>query len=158
MMIQEQVDADYDRARRRAFFRGLRARFLGGRDHLLSFDEVRKVLGANNRFYLGRKVVEVSKIVGSIGRHREFDSDFMPLNANLDYRWMRVDQALRRGVELPAVRLYKIGAAYFVEDGNHRVSVARYQGVEMIDAEVTQFQAHSSMGLEVSDLELAVAC
>ena len=158
MMIQEQVDADYDRARRRAFFRGLRAHFLGGRDHLLSFDEVRKVLGANNRFYLGRKVVEVSKIVGSIGRHREFDSDFMPLNANLDYRWKRVDQALRRGVELPAVRLYKIGAAYFVEDGNHRVSVACYQGVEMIDAEVTQFQAHSSMGLEVPDLELAVAC
>ena len=96
--------------------------------------------------------------MGSVGRHGEFDSDFMPLNANLGYRWKRVDQALRRGVELPAVRLYKIGAAYFVEDGNHRVSVARYLGVEMIDAEVTQFQAHSSMGLEVSDLELAVAC
>jgi hypothetical protein len=27
--------------------------------------------------------------------------------------------------------------AYFVEDGNHRVSVAHYQGVEWIDAEVT---------------------
>ena len=125
---------------------------------MLSFDEVRKVLGANNRFYLGRKVVEVSKIVGSIGRHREFDSDFMPLNANLDYRWKRVDQALRRGVELPAVSLYKIGAAYFVEDGNHRVSVSRYQGIEMIDAEVTEFRARSSAGLKIPDLELAVAC
>ena len=65
---------------------------------------------------------------------------------------------LRRGVELPAVSLYKIGDAHFVEDGNHRVSVARYQGVEMIDAEVTQFGARSFAGLEVSDLELAVAC
>jgi hypothetical protein len=96
--------------------------------------------------------------VGSVGRHREFDRNFMPLTANLGYRWKRVDQALRRGVELPAVSLNKIGAAYFVEDGNHRVSVARYQGVEMIDAEVTQFEAHSSMGPKVSDLELAVAC
>lgn len=158
MMIEDRVDADYDHARRRAFFGGLRARFLGGRDRLLSFDEVRRALGANNRFYLGRMVVEVSKIVGSVGRHGEFDPNFMPLKANLGHRWKRIDQALRRGVELPAVSLYKIGDAYFVEDGNHRVSVARYQGVEMIDAEVTQFGARSSAGLEVSDLELAVAC
>jgi hypothetical protein len=157
MLIEDRVDADYDRARRRAFFGRLRARFLGGRDRLLSFDEVRRALGANNKFYLGRKVVEVSKIVGSVGRHGEFDPNFMPLKANLGYRWKRVNGALRRGVELPAVSLYKIGDAYFVEDGNHRVSVARYQGVEMIDAQVTQFGARSSLGLEVSDLELAVA-
>jgi hypothetical protein len=56
------------------------------------------------------------------------------------------------------VSLYKIGDAYFVEDGNHRVSVARYQGVEMLDAEITEFRARSSVGLEVSDLGLAVAC
>jgi len=35
--------------------------------------------------------------------------------------------------------LHKIGDSYFVEDGNHRVSVARYQGVETIEAEVTEF-------------------
>ena len=53
--------------------------------------------------------------------------------------------------------VHKIGDAYFVEDGNHRVSVSRYQGIEMIDAEVTQFGARSSAGLKVPDLELAVA-
>jgi hypothetical protein len=31
-----------------------------------------------------------------------------------------------------------MGDSYFVEDGNHRVSVARYQGVETIEAEVTE--------------------
>ena len=36
--------------------------------------------------------------------------------------------------------LYKIGDAYFVEDGNHRVSVARYQGVQWIDAEVVELR------------------
>ena len=158
MNLEEQVDVDFGRARRRAFFGSLRARFLGGRDRLLSFDEVRKALGADNRFYLGRKVVEVSKIVGSVGRHEEFDRDFMPVKASLSYKWRRIDRALRGGEELPAVSLYKIGDAYFVVDGNHRVSVARYQGVEMIDAEVTQFGARSSADLEVPDLEFAVAC
>ncbi len=160
MMVEAQVDADYDRAWRRAFFGGLKTRFVGNRNRLLSFEEVWRALGANNRSYLGRKVVKVSKIVGSVGRHREFDCNFMPLKANLGYRWKRVDQALRRGVELPAVSLYKIGDAYFVEDGNHRVSVARYQGVEMIDAQVTEFRPRSSSSglLRDPDLELALAC
>jgi hypothetical protein len=158
MSLEEQVDVDFGRARRQAFFGGLKTRFVGGRDRLLSFDEVRRALGADNRFYLGRKVVEVSKIVGSVGRHGEFDRNFMPAKSSLSYKWKRIDRALRRGVELPAVSLYKIGDAYFVEDGNHRVSVSRYQGIEMIDAEVTEFGARSSAGLKVPDLELAVAC
>ena len=37
--------------------------------------------------------------------------------------------------------LYKIGSSYFVLDGHHRVSVARFQGVEFTDAEVTEFRA-----------------
>ena len=39
------------------------------------------------------------------------------------------------------VVLYKLGERFFVVDGNHRVSVARYQGVEWIEAEVTQLYA-----------------
>ncbi len=58
----------------------------------------------------------------------------------MEDRWKRVDLAFRRGEELPMVSLYKIGEAYFVLDGHHRVSVARYHGVEMIDAEVTEFR------------------
>ena len=107
---------------------------------------------------MGRKVVEVSKVVGSVGRHGEFDRNFMPAKSSLSYKWKRIDRALRRGVKLPAVSLYKIGDAYFVEDGNHRVSVARYQGTEMLDAKVTEFGARSSVDLDVPDLELAVAC
>ena len=55
-------------------------------------------------------------------------------------RWKRVDRALLRGEELPPVSLYKLGERYFVEDGNHRVNVARYHGVEMIEAEITEFR------------------
>jgi hypothetical protein len=63
----------------------------------------------------------------------------MPTKASLAERWKRVDRPFHSGLELPAVRLYKIGDSYFVEDGNHRVSVARYQGVQWIEAEVTEF-------------------
>jgi hypothetical protein len=148
MSLEEQVDKEFLRARHRAFFRRLAARLRGHpeRGTLAAFDEARRALAADNRLYLGRRVVEVSKIVGSVGRHRQFDGGFMPTRAGMAEKWKRVDRAFHRGVELPPVRLYKLGDTYFVEDGNHRVSVARYQGVEWIEAEVTEFHPRLSAG------------
>ncbi|HEX2181917.1 MAG TPA: hypothetical protein VHH10_06495 [Rubrobacteraceae bacterium] len=138
MSIEEQVDKDFVRARHRALAGRVAAFFRGERRDLLAFDEVRRASRANGGMRRGRRDVEVRRIVGSVGRHRQFDSDFMPRKASLRDKWERVDRAFVRGEELPPVSLYKIGDKYFVEDGNHRVSVARYQGVEMIDAEVTE--------------------
>ena len=45
------------------------------------------------------------------------------------------------GKFLPPVELYKLGGEYFVLDGNHRVSVARYRGIAAVDAMVTEFLA-----------------
>jgi hypothetical protein len=90
---------------------------------------------------LGRTVVAVEKIVGSVGRSEDFDGDFLPIRRSLGERWKRVDRAFHRGVQLPPVELYKLGGRYFVLDGNHRISVARYQGVEWIEAEVTRLYA-----------------
>ena len=39
----------------------------------------------------------------------------------------------------PPVELYKIGDAYFVLDGHHRVSVARYHEVPTVEAAVAEF-------------------
>jgi len=141
MSLEEQVEKDFLRARHRAFFGRLAARIRRdkGGSGLLAFEEARKAIRADNRFYLGRRVVEVSKIVGSVNRHREFDRGFMPARGRMAEKWKRVDRAFHRGVELQPVRLYKLGDAYFVEDGNHRISVARYQQVEWIDAYVTEF-------------------
>ena len=138
MDIEEQVDADFTRARRRAFVRRMRARLRGGatRAGLRSFEEVRKAKGAYNGVRLGTRTVPVEKIVGSVGRHEDFDPDFLPAKASLEARWKRIDRAYHRGEEMPPVVLHKLGDEYFVEDGNHRVSVARFQGVEWIDAVV----------------------
>jgi len=119
---------------------------------LLSFEEVRKALGVSNKVRIGRRVVAVERIVGSVGRTRDFDRSFLPARASVGEKWKRIDRAFHRGQELPPVVLYKVGEAYFVEDGNHRVSVARYQGVEWIDAEVVEL--HSS----IPEVERSAAC
>jgi hypothetical protein len=138
----EQSDRDFSRARRRAFLRRIGAylRRDPGSNQLLSFDEVKGALGAISQVYLGLREVPVSKIVGSVGRHRDFDRVFLPSKPDLGTRWRRIDEIMHRDEELPPVNLYKIGDAYFVQDGNHRVSVARQQGVEMIDAEVIELR------------------
>ena len=142
--VEEQVDADFTRARRRALLRQMRTR--SQRDNaseglLLCFDDLRKIPGASARVYRGTRTVPVSQIGGSVGRCSEFDGDFMPAKASVKERWKRIDRAFHRGEELPPVSLYKVGGFYFVLDGHHRVSVASYHGVEWVDAEVTEFGA-----------------
>ena len=139
----EQSDRDFSRARRRAFLRRIGAylRRDPGSNQLLSFDEVKGALGAVSQVYLGMREVPVSEIIGSVGRHRDFDRAFLPSKPDLGTRWRRIDEIMDRGEELPPVSLYKIGDVYFVQDGNHRVSVARQRGVEMIDAEVIELRS-----------------
>ena len=138
-----QADKDFTRARRKAFLRRIGA-FLRrdpGSNRLLSFEEVKSALGALEQVYLGMRTVPVKKIVGSVGRHRDFDRAFLPSKGGLETRWKRIDQMMHRAEELPPISLYKMGDAYFVRDGNHRVSVARQLSVEMIDAEVIELRS-----------------
>ncbi len=147
MSIEEQVDVDFIRARRRAFLRRVRARLR--RDlpsaTMASYEGTNKMLGVRGGVRLGRRVVRMDQIVGSVGRSGQFDSGFMPVKRSLEGRWKNVDRAFHSGIELQPVVLNKLGDHYFVLDGNHRVSVARYHGVEMIDAEVTEFRARPSI-------------
>ncbi len=93
---------------------------------------------------MGPSAIRLSNIVGSVGRSSEFDRDFMPTKSSAEERWKRIDRAFHRGEELPPVSLYKVGGFYFVLDGHHRISVARYHGVELVDAHVTEFGAGGS--------------
>ena len=143
MSLEEQVDKDFSRARRRALFRRIGARLQrdSASHGLLCFDDVRKIPGVIGRIYRGMRTVPVGQIAGSVGRCSEFDRDFMPAKASVEERWKRIDRAFHRGEELPPVSLYKVGGSYFVLDGHHRVSVGCYHGVEWIDAHVTEFGA-----------------
>jgi hypothetical protein len=140
--VQEQVDKDFHRALLKASMHRWmdRLRRISARQCLLSFDEAKGALAQWNQVYRGMRVVEIEMITGSVGRYRDFDRSFLPNKKSMSQRWSRVDRAHHQGVELPAVSLYKIGDAYFVRDGNHRVSVARYHGVAAIDAEVVEIR------------------
>jgi hypothetical protein len=143
MNLNEQVDADFTRARRRARLRAVVARIR--REHtsnrLLSFEEVRRELSvANKRLRRGTRVVEVDQIVGSVGRWDEFDRSFLPARASVGQRWKRIDRTFQRGEDLPPVELYEIGDSYFVLDGHHRVSVARFHGVPAVEGAVAEFR------------------
>ena len=52
------------------------------------------------------------------------------------------------------MKLYKVGEAYFVLDGNHRVSVAREQGAEYLDAEVLEVTRAGEPDMDADDLEI----
>ncbi len=140
MNLEDQVDVDFTVARRRARLGRLKALLLrrGTRSTLLSSDEVRRTVPASGATYRGRRTLEVSAIVGSVGKHEQFDQNFMPLSKASPEKWKRIDRAFRLGQELPPVSLWQLGGDYFVNDGHHRVSVARFHGVEWIDAEGTE--------------------
>jgi hypothetical protein len=142
MSLEEQVDKHFSLARRKALLRQIGARLKrdATSNRLLCFDDLRKVPGTVGRIYRGMRTVPVGQIGGSVGRCSEFDREFMPAKARVDERWKRIDRAFHQGEELPPVSLYKVGGFYFVLDGHHSVSVARYHGVEWIDAEVTEFR------------------
>ena len=143
----EQTQIDFERAHTRAFVRSMLALLMGRVDQtkLLSYDEVKDKIGWNEESYIGMREVPVSAIVGSVGRYRDFDRAFLPRQRGSRERWKRIDEAYYEDVTLPPVQLYKVGDVYFVEDGNHRVSVARERGVEFIDAEV--IACHTSVPL-----------
>jgi hypothetical protein len=143
MSIEEQVDVDFTRAVRRAFVHRVGARLRGDptSSRAPSLEEAARISGARNKMRLGRRIVAVEKIVGSVGRSRDFDGAFLPVRRSLEERWKRVNRAFHLSVDLPPIVLYKLDGRYFVLDGNHRVSVARYQDLQWIEAEVTQLYA-----------------
>ena len=143
MSMAEQVDREFTVARRRALLHWLKRWLAGtaGTGRLLPFEQTRRNVGAYGGFHRGRSTVEVSRIVGSSGKHEQFDDAFMPLRGASPDRWKRIDRAYRSGVELPPVSLYSLDGDFFVQDGHHRVSVARFHGAEWLDAEVTEFRS-----------------
>lgn len=135
-LIESEARDDFNRARKSAFFGQIFGLFSSSKHELLSLQEVKDVIKPRGETYRGMQTVPIDRIVGSEGRYRDFNRSFLPRHEYLRQRWQRVDMAHLTDVILPPIKLYEIGGVYFVRDGNHRVSVAKAQGVISIDAEV----------------------
>jgi hypothetical protein len=153
-MIEEQLRADFDRARQKAVRNDLVAAVSGRDNKLMPFHEFTKRLRPEGESYRGLQTVPIAQIVGSMDRFSDFDRTFLPRKKATQGRWKNVDRAYYQDVRLPPIQLYKVGDIYFVKDGNHRVSVARERGVEFIDAEVIEGHVRVPLSPKMSPTEL----
>jgi hypothetical protein len=149
---------DFSRARRRQVLRRLSGRLRrepGDVDMILPFDEVVSALGKTGERRLGVVSIDLDSIVGTVGRGHDFDRRFRPTSHRVRQRWERIAAAVRRGESMPPISVYRIGNFHFVEDGHHRVSVARHLKMDRIEARVTEIlTAVAPDSISLSELPL----
>jgi hypothetical protein len=115
-----------------------------------SFDEECARLNLCEARDLGVMPIEVDKIIGSVGRWRDFDARFRLINKATKQRYANILAKMKEGYTFPPINAYKVGQHYYVADGNHRVAAAKALGVAYIDAVVQEYFPSSD------DLENAV--
>ncbi|HFE66930.1 MAG TPA: hypothetical protein ENJ93_06675, partial [Chloroflexi bacterium] len=147
---------DFYKARRQAALQELLARFTGANTKLLSYDEIRQQFQLTNVRNRGLEEIPVGKIVGSVGRYKDFTRNFLPKSDSDKERWARVKATQEDLAGLPPIEVYQVGDAYFVIDGNHRVSVARRLEMPTISAYVTEVQTR--VPLEANDDPNEIIC
>ncbi|MGH3092572.1 MAG: ParB N-terminal domain-containing protein [Gaiellaceae bacterium] len=150
--------ATFDPGRRRSVYSRL-ARVVGrqnGSRDLLPLEEATKRLRPFARRHLGLRPIPLDQIVGTDSRGRDFDREFHPRRPDIRERLRRVERAFPNG-DFPPIVVYQFGDAYFVIDGHHRVASARRQGMETIDAEVTELRARWHLPADADIVELVHA-
>jgi len=154
--LMRRAETDFSVARLKAFLNRIRSIVSGQPRELLSYEEVRKTLHIGGSIYRGVEDVPVKDIVGSLNRYHDFDRAFLPARGTIAPRWENIDLAFYRNIGLPPVLLYKVGRVYFVVDGHHRVSVAREQGLESIEAEVRECNSRVNITPDLKPEDLVI--
>jgi len=144
--VSRQVAADkFDRLNLQARLASLWNRLIGKPNTLLSFEPVRSQLNGVTGIDRGVNQLPVDSIAGSVNRCAEYDRQFRPLNPAMKDRWINV-HILSEYQGWEPVVVHKIGGIYFVEDGHHRVSVARHSGLGYIEAQVFEYRLPAQSG------------
>jgi hypothetical protein len=99
------------------------------------FDQVRRSLGLGHPRFEAEATIAVSDIVGTVGRKADFDGCFHPREKTLAHRIDQVSQNVT-ALDEP-IDVYRVDRAYFVLDGHKRVSIAKAQGREFLDARIS---------------------
>jgi nucleotide-binding universal stress UspA family protein len=149
---------DFQRARRQANWQAVLARLTGKSTDLLSYEDVRRQLKAMQGSAQKLEDIPLDAIVGSVNRYTDFTRTFLPRLADDERRWARIRTSMEKGfgAGLPPIEVYKIGEAYFVLDGNHRVSAARRLGYTHIHAYVTEVRTRVDLSPDVQPEDLII--
>jgi len=140
------IERDFERARRRSNWNRVLGFFKGKPSLLLPFDLVQSQIDVKSISYAGIQEIDVESVIGSVDRYHDFDREFLPKTAESADRWSRVRRMFDSDVGFPPIQVYRVGEAFFVVDGNHRVSVARQLGMKAIEAEVINY--HSNVRID----------
>ena len=154
--MRHRAETDFSLARFKAFLNRIRSKISGQPRELLSYQEVRSSLHIGGPIYRGVEDVPLKNIVGSLNRYHDFDRAFLPIKDGESSRWENVDLAFYTNKDLPPVLLYKVGRVYFVVDGHHRVSVAREQGLDSIEAEVRECKSRVNITPDLQPEDLVI--
>ena len=119
----------------------------GHSGYLLDLNVIQANCSIVEYYYTGLQTVSLGQIRGSAstGRCHDFDANFRLLRDHNESRLTGVETARRRGTKLPPVSLIQVGDMYFVEDGHHRISVAKARGEQFIEAEVTVWRVTGAL-------------
>ena len=107
-------------------------------NHVSSFNEQQEKEEGVEFIDHGVKTVDLEKIIGSVGKYFDFDSQFRPKKHVSGKRFTDIKRAMRDGKYMPPVKLYQIRNDYYVLDGNHRVAAAKDLGRFDIQAKVIE--------------------
>ena len=152
--------ADFARERRRRALAHIAERMRREPDDvgvMLPFEEVVAALGRRSQVDLGVQPIPLDSIVGTVDRRKaDFDRSFRPASTEMRSRWERIAAARRRGEAMPPIDVFRIGDLHFVQDGHHRVSVARALGDTDINAHVIEVKTKlgADRALQMRDLPL----
>ncbi len=147
---------DFRNARAKARLQHLWASVTGKSDELLQYDEITKKMHIKGLSSKGVKEIPIEAIVGSVNRYQDFDKNFLPLRDEDMQRWARVKTVMTSpgSPGLPPISVYKLGDAYFVLDGNHRVSIAKQMDLEKIEAHITEIKTKVALSPEDTPEEI----
>jgi nucleotide-binding universal stress UspA family protein len=147
---------DFQSARQKAGIEEVLARLTGKSNRLLSYEEVAEKLKLHARADGGIQQIPLDAIVGSTGRYTDFTRTFLPRRVDDQERWARVKAAFDASIGLPPIEVLKVGDAYFVVDGNHRVSVARQEKLASIEAHVVEVRTPIPLTPDVQPYDLII--
>ena len=142
--------SQFDAARRSALMRDLLELLAGRPTRLLPFEAVRDSLKLKHFVDRGILEVPLERIVGSLGRAKEFNRAFLPLKESARERWQTIERLAEGPEGFPPVELYQVGDAYFVVDGHHRISVLRSLAAPTVEAWVKEFRTPVPLSAEAS--------
>ena len=104
-----------------------------------SFRDQQQIEAAFDHRDRGIRTVPLNRIVGSVGRYKDFDNRFRfkPTVPSERFEWIKT--AMREGRTLGPVKLFQIKDEFYVLDGNHRIAAAKALGHDEILAHIEEF-------------------